>query len=157
MTEAAPPYHAGNLHPPSGQDGQDSQRGRSTQNDQVLDAIDQIQQSLTGLAQPVAAAAAFNMVTHALGLALHNAVARQQHSHMLRSALTTAAAAALLDGRTEQAQAVLQLAESPLVNPTFEAEVGQLQQAVTNLRVELEKVLAAAGSVAAATAAPAAA
>ena len=89
-------------------------------------------------------AAAFQTIAHALGLALHNAVARQQHSAMLRNALTTAAATALLDGRTEQAEAVLKLADSRLVNPTFDAEVGQLQGAVSQLREELEKILAAA-------------
>jgi hypothetical protein len=113
-------------------------------NDQVSDALDQVQKTLEGMQQPFASAAAVHTITHALGLALHNAVARQQHSHMLRNALTTAAAMALLEGQTERAQAVLKLAESPLVNPTFDAEVGQLQSAVANLREELEKILAAA-------------
>lgn len=113
-------------------------------NDQVLDAVTQLQQLLAGAQQPFAAAAAYQTIAHALGLALHNAVARQQHSHMLRNALTTAAARALLDGRTSQAEAVLKLAESPLVNPTFDSELGQLQAAVTQLRQELEKILAAA-------------
>jgi len=113
-------------------------------NDQVRDSVNQLQETLAGLHQPFAAAAAFQTIAHALGLALHNAVARQQHSAMLRNALTTAAATALLDGRTEQAEAVLKLADSRLVNPTFDAEVGQLQGAVTQLREELEKILAAA-------------
>ncbi|RYF43571.1 MAG: hypothetical protein EOO25_02765 [Comamonadaceae bacterium] len=113
-------------------------------NDQIRDSVSQLQDTLAGLHQPFAAAAAFQTIAHALGLALHNAVARQQHSAMLRNALTTAAATALLDGRTEQAEAVLKLADSRLVNPTFDAEVGQLQAAVTQLREELEKILAAA-------------
>lgn len=111
-------------------------------NDQIRDSVSQVQATLADMQQPFASAAAFQTIAHALGLALHNAVARQQHSHMLRNALTTAAAKALLDGRVEQAQAVLKLAESPLVNPTFEAEVGQLQKAIENLREELEKILA---------------
>lgn len=112
-------------------------------NDQVVDAVQQVQQMLASAQQPFAAAAAYQTIAHALGLALHNAVARQQHSHMLRNALTTAAATALLEGRTSQAEAVLKLAESPLVNPTFESELGQLTTAVTQLRQELEQILAA--------------
>lgn len=115
----------------------------TTVNDQITDSVTQLRQSLTGMQQPFAAAAAFQVISHALALALQNAVARQQHSHMLRNALTTAAASALLDGRTEQAEAVLKLAESPLVNPTLETEVGQLQAAMASLRGEIEKAMAA--------------
>jgi hypothetical protein len=116
----------------------------TTVNDQITDSVTQLQRSLTGMQQPFAAAAAFQVISHALALALQNAVARQQHSHMLRNALTTAAASALLDGRTEQAEAVLKLAESPLVNPTLETEVGQLQAAMASLRGEIEKAMAVA-------------
>ena len=122
-------------------------------NDQVTDALAQVQETLAGMQQPFASAAATQTIAHALGLALHNAVARQQHSHILRNALTTAAAMALLDGQGERAQAVLKLAESPLVNPTFDAEIGQLQSAVANLREELEKILAAAAGPKTSTAA----
>lgn len=115
-------------------------------NDAIQDAGQQLQDLLARAQQPFAAAAAYQTVAHALGLALHNAVARQQHSHMLRNALTTAAATALLDGRTSQAEAVLKLAESPLINPTFETELGQLTCAVTQLRQELEKILAASSA-----------
>lgn len=119
-------------------------------NDAIHDAGQQLQELLARAQQPFAAAAAYQTIAHALGLALHNAVARQQHSHMLRNALTTAAATALLEGRTSQAEAVLKLAESPLINPTFEAEVGQLTSAMTQLRQELEKILAASSGVGAA-------
>lgn len=114
-----------------------------TLNDQVRDSVAQLQASLFGAHQPFAAAAAYQVVTHALGLALHNAVSRQQHSHILRTALTTAAASALLEGRTEQAEAVLKLAESALANPSLDDEIGQLQRAMSNLREELENTLAA--------------
>lgn len=125
-------------------------------NDQVTDSVAQLQHSLDGLAQPFAAAAAYQAVAHTLGLALQNAVARQQHSHILRTALTTAAAAAILDGRVDQAQAVLKLAESSLANPSFETEVAQLQVALAGLRAELDKTLASAGAAtAAASASPA--
>ena len=110
-------------------------------NDQIRDSLDQLQRTIEGMQQPAAAGAALQTVAHALGLALLNAVARQQHSHMLRNAMTAAATRALLDGRTEQAEAVLKLAESPLVNPTFATEVTQLRSALAGLREDLEKVL----------------
>jgi Killing trait len=119
---------------------------KTSVNDQILDSVSQLEHTFAGMQQPFAAATIFQSVAHAMSLALHNAVARQQHSHMLRNALTTAAANALLDGRIEQAEAVLKLAESPLVNPTLDAEVGQLQRAISSLREELDKVLAAANA-----------
>lgn len=118
-------------------------------NDQISDSVSQLQHSLFGLTQPFATAAAYQAVAHTLGLALQNAVARQQHSHILRTALTTAAATAILDGRVEQAQAVLKLAESSLANPSFEADVAQLQAALAGLRAELDKTLASAGAASA--------
>jgi hypothetical protein len=122
---------------------------QDTLNDQIRDSLDQLQRTLEGMQQPVAAGASLQTVAHALGLALLNTVARQQHSHMLRNAMTAAAARALLDGRTDQAEAVLKLAESPLVNPTFEAEVAQLRSALAGLREDLEKVLSPSATTAA--------
>ena len=122
---------------------------QDTLNDQIRDSLDQLQRTLEGIQQPVAAGASLQTVAHALGLALLNTVARQQHSHMLRNAMTAAAVRALLDGRTDQAEAVLKLAESPLVNPTFEAEVAQLRSALAGLREDLEKVLSPSATTAA--------
>lgn len=115
-------------------------------NDQVTDAVQQVRDLLAGFQQPFAAGAAYQAVSHALALALHNAVVQQQHSYTLRNALTTAAATALLEGRTEQAEAVLKLAESPLVNPSFEVQIGQLQTAMGRLREEMERTVAAASA-----------
>ena len=118
----------------------------STVNDQITDAVAQLQAAASGMQVPFATGAACLTITHALSLALHNAVLRQQHSHMLRNALTTAAATAMLDGRIEQAETVMKLAESPLVNPTLDAEVAQLSTAVGSLRAEIEKILDSASA-----------
>jgi hypothetical protein len=120
--------------------------GAGAVNDQIRDSVAQMQQLLDGMQRPFAAAATFNVVAHALSLALQNAVTRQQHSQMLRSALTTAAANAMLDSKLDEANAVLKLAESPLVNPSFDLEIGQLRQVISGLREELEKLHAAAAS-----------
>ena len=53
-------------------------------------------------------------MTHAIALALQNTVLQQQHDHMLRNALTTAAASSLLEGRREEAEAVMRLADERL-------------------------------------------
>lgn len=115
-------------------------------NDQIRDSVAQMQQLLDGMQRPFAAAVAFNVVAHAMSLALQNAVTRQQHSQMLRNALTTAAANAMLDSKLDEANAVLKLAESPLVNPSFDLEVGQLRDVFSGLREELEKLHTAAAS-----------
>jgi putative heme degradation protein len=73
---------------------------------------------------------------------MQNAVAQQQHSHMLRSALTTAAARALLDGKREEAEAVLKLAESRLVNPDVGEEILRLQGALGKALEQLRDILA---------------
>ena len=117
-----------------------------TVNSQIRDSVAQVQQLLDGMQRPFAAAATFNIVAHALSLALQNAVTRQQHSQMLRTALTTAAANAMLESKLDEANAVLKLAESPLVNPSFDLEVGQLQKVIGSLREELEKLHAAAAA-----------
>lgn len=96
-------------------------------NSQAVQAIQQVQKLIDEGRHPFAAAAASQTVAHALAIALQNAVANQQHCHMLRNAMTTAAAKAMLEGRTEAAEAVLKLAASPLMNPTLDVELAQLR------------------------------
>lgn len=122
--------------------------GNDLVNDQIRDSVAQVQQLLDGMQRPFAAATTFNIVAHALSLALQNAVTRQQHSQMLRNALTAAAANAMLESRVDEANAVLKLAESPLVNPSLDLEIGQLQKVIGGLREELEKLHAAAAAAA---------
>lgn len=83
-------------------------------NDQVKDAIAQLSASLQGMSQDFTGAVAYQTVAHTVALALHNTVVQQQHNQILRNALTTAAANALLEGKTEEAAAVLKLADEKL-------------------------------------------
>jgi hypothetical protein len=101
-------------------------------NSQAVEAIQQVLQLIGDGRHPFAAAAASQAMAHALGIALQNAVTHQQHCQMLRNAMATAAAKALLEGRTEAAEAVLKLAGSPLVNPTLDFELAQLRAAWTD-------------------------
>ena len=114
-------------------------------NDQITDAVEQINAAVKGMQTPFATGAACHAITHALSLALQNAVLRQQHCHILRNALTTAAANAILDGRLEQAEAVMKLAESPLVNPSLDSEIAQLRGAMSGLQSEIDNIMNSAG------------
>jgi hypothetical protein len=83
-------------------------------NDQIRDAVEQLNASFDGMRSHVPEAAAYQAMTHAIALALQNTVLQQQHDHMLRNALTTAAASSLLEGRREEAEAVMRLADERL-------------------------------------------
>lgn len=121
-------------------------------NDQVVDAVQQVNDLLRGSRQPFAAGAAYQALAHAVSLAMHNAVQQQQHSFTLRCAMTTAAATALLEGRTEQAEAVMKLAESPLMNPGIDVQIDSLKAALASLREEIERTVSAVPEPAAAPA-----
>ncbi|HTB79772.1 MAG TPA: RebB family R body protein [Opitutaceae bacterium] len=111
-----------------------------TLNGQIKDALEQLNASLPGMDRAFMAAASYQAIAHALALRLHNAVAQQQHDHMLRTALTSAAASALLDGKKEEAEAVLALAESKLVKPSISEEITELRAALGALGDELRKM-----------------
>jgi hypothetical protein len=83
-------------------------------NDQVRDAVEQLNASFEGMRSNVSEAAAYQTMAHAVALALQNTVLQQQHDHMLRNALTTAAASSLLEGKRDEAEAVLKLADERL-------------------------------------------
>lgn len=106
-------------------------------NDQVRDSVRQVDALLRGQLAPFTAAVTFQALAQAVALGMQNAVAQQQHAHMLRSALTTAAARALLDGKREEAEAVLKLAESRLVNPDVSEELAKLQETLRSALAEL--------------------
>jgi hypothetical protein len=123
-------------------------------NDQITDAVAQVNAAVQGMQVPFATGAACHAIAHALSLALHNAVLRQQHSHILRNALTTAAANAMLEGRMEQGEAVMKLAESPLVNPSLDTEIAQLRGAISGLQSEIDNIMNGAGKAPAPGTAP---
>jgi hypothetical protein len=72
-------------------------------NDQIKDSITQIQQSVMGVFESQGQAAAYQMMAHAIGLAMLNAVSNQQHAYILRNAITTAAVKAVLKSNPEEA------------------------------------------------------
>ncbi|MCC6389042.1 MAG: RebB family R body protein [Bryobacterales bacterium] len=108
-------------------------------NDQIRDALDQVNATLGGSGRNILEAAAYQAMAQALALGLQNAVAQQQHAYMLRNALTTAAAQAILEGKREEASEVLKLAESKLVNPSLSDALAEARTALRALREELKR------------------
>ena len=72
-------------------------------NDQIADSIRQVTSMNLGSEAAVNQAITYQILTQAVGLAMHNAVAQQQHNYMLRNALVTAVAKALLETNPSEA------------------------------------------------------
>ncbi len=111
----------------------------SSVNSQITDAVSQLNATVPGLAPAFGAATAFQVVSHAIALRFQNLVAQQQHDHILRNALTTAAAQAVLAGKREEADAIIKLADTRLPVPDLAAEIAQLKAALHDLQEEFAK------------------
>lgn len=72
-------------------------------NDQIADATAQVDQTVGGSSEALARAMADQVMAHAIGLAMHNAVAQQQQAYTLRNAVTAAVARAILEASPEDA------------------------------------------------------
>lgn len=75
----------------------------TTVNCQVTDAVAQVNATVVSSSEALARAMADQVMAHAIGLAMQNAVAQQQQLYMLRNALTTAATRAILESNPEEA------------------------------------------------------
>lgn len=81
-------------------------------------------------------AATRQVLVHALALGVHNAIAQQQHAGILRQALLTVGAKAILAGKKGEGEAVIQLAESKLLTTTPGEELAGLMAAIKALGEE---------------------
>jgi len=93
--------------------------------------------------QTAAQAAALQSLANALTLTLHNAVAEQQHGHILRMSLTTAASRAILNGQTAEAEEILKLASSQLVSPDLNGVMEQIRSFLDTIGKQLQPDAAA--------------
>lgn len=107
-------------------------------NAQIADAVAQINATLTGSERGLITAAAYQTVTQAVVLGLQNAVAQQQQAYILRNALTAAAASAILDGKRDDADALLKLADSR--SQSLSAEIAELLATLKQIGEELHKL-----------------
>ena len=128
--------------------------GADPLNAQIADAVRQLNAAVPSAAPAFGAAAAFQVFAHAIALRFQNSVAQQQHDHILRQALTTAATRALLDGRQKEAEAIIKLADARLPVPDLRTEISQLKDALRELHEELVKFTPPPASPAAKPAAP---
>jgi hypothetical protein len=104
----------------------DNKTDNSELNSQISDALFQLNASVSGIDGGFTATATSQTIAQAIALALHNAVAAQQHAYILRNALTAAAANAILEGKRDEAEAILQLAESRTVSRSLSSEIAEL-------------------------------
>ena len=109
-------------------------------NDQIQDAVSQLQSILSGTEQSTLQAAAYQAFVQVVTMAMHNAVAEQQHGQILRMAMTTSAANAILVGRKAEAESLLELARSRLVAPDCSELLAQVRQAIELVGQELGKI-----------------
>ena len=98
----------------------------SAVNSQITDAVSQTNETVNGTSQAQARAMADQVMAHAIGLAMQNAVAQQQQAYILRNAVTTAAARAILEASPEEA---LRFAREVLSND----DVGQTLERLSKL------------------------
>ena len=118
----------------------------SALNDQVRDALSQLQAILGSSDASLFQVAAYQTFVHVIALAMHNAVAEQQQGHILRMALTTSAANAILAGRKEEAEGILELAHSRLASFDLPHLLAEVRTLIETISRELAKQAASAAS-----------
>jgi hypothetical protein len=97
----------------------------SAVNEQITDAASQVNETIQGASKSQARAMADQVMAQAIGLAMQNAVAQQQQSYILRNAVTTAAARALLEASPDEA---LKFAREVLANDDVAQTLERLQK-----------------------------
>lgn len=111
----------------------------STLNSQIRDALLQLQAILDGADTSIFQVAAYQTFVHVIALAMHNAVAEQQHNHILRMALTTSAANAILAGHKDEAASILELAHSKLASPDLSHLLAEVRTLIETISRELAR------------------
>jgi hypothetical protein len=94
-------------------------------NNQITDSVSQVNETVQGASQSQARAMADQVMAQAIGLAMQNAVAQQQQAYILRNAVTTAAARAILESSPEEA---LRFAREVLSNDDVSQTLDRLKK-----------------------------
>lgn len=102
-------------------------------NDQIRDALAQLQAILAGADSSVFQAALYQTFAHVVALTMHNAVAEQQQSNILRMALTTSAANAILAGKKAEAEGILALARTQVAAPDLSGMLTQIRTIIEEI------------------------
>lgn len=102
----------------------------STVNDQITDAVAQVRHLIAGFEDDAGKAIALQVLSHAVGLAIYNAVAQQQQLYTLRNAVTVAAVKAILASDPERA---LSFAEEALSDRDVVSTLNGLREVMEDL------------------------
>jgi len=105
----------------------------SQMNDQIRDALEQLQTILAGADSTVFQAAVSQTFAHVVALTMHNAVAEQQQNNILRLALTTSAANAILAGKRAEAEGILELARTHVAAPDLSGMLTQIRSIIEEI------------------------
>ena len=109
---------------------------QSTLNDQVTDSVAQIEKLLADNGGAQSKAIADQLTVHALSLAMQNAVAQQQHEYILKNAIVTAAAKAILKSNPEDA---LAFAEKALSGNDVVSTIAEIKDLMGEIDLETVK------------------
>lgn len=107
-------------------------------NDQITDSITQIQKMLADDNGENIQAFSYQLMAHAIGLAMYNAVHQQQQRYILQNAITTAASKAILEASPEKA---LKMAEEGLGGDSFTQTLAELKEMMDSLNNTYEDVM----------------
>ncbi len=108
-------------------------------NDQITDSITQIQKMLADDNGENVQAFSYQLMAHAIGLAMYNAVHQQQQRYILQNAITTAASKAILEASPEKA---LKMAEEGLGGDNFTQTLTELKEMMDSLNSTYKDVMA---------------
>ena len=107
----------------------------STVNSQITDATAQVSEAVAGSSESLARAMADQVMAHAIGLAMQNAVAQQQ-TYTLRNAVTAAVTRAILEASPEDA---LRLAREALHGDDVVQTIDRLSELLSDVNARKPK------------------
>ena len=108
----------------------------STVNSQITDATAQVSEAVAGSSESLARAMADQVMAHAIGLAMQNAVAQQQQTYTLRNAVTAAVTRAILEASPEDA---LRLAREALHGDDVVQTIDRLSELLSDVNARKPK------------------
>lgn len=103
----------------------ESTKNETALNSQISDAVEQIQKMVSGTSEQFSQAVAQQVTAHTIGLAMQNAVAQQQELYILRNAIVSAAANAIIESNPKEA---ISLAEKMLSGDDVVATISGLKE-----------------------------
>jgi hypothetical protein len=111
-------------------------------NSPIADALRLIDESVMGSSDAVSTAVAYQLMVHAVALAMQNAVTQQQQVYALRNAVTAAAATAILQSKPQEAEAILALADKQLGDGSITRTLVELQTLMTQVLETFNRISA---------------